>query len=229
MNYILVILVCATFTLTSSQLLKNDEVVDFVKSHGYMCSAHEVVTEDGYILRLHRIPPKVNKGPKKPVFLMHSAFSNSLYYLNTPNISLGFYFADEGYDVYLGNVRGSKYSMAHKWLNIESLDYWRFSWHEMGVYDLPAMIDYTLKLSGSDKCYYVGHSQATTQELVFLSMRPEYNDKIIQSHLMSTAGAFANPRFPVKQFAPLYLVSINIQIKKQIKILDSYFYCQIML
>ncbi|KAL7041837.1 hypothetical protein ACKWTF_000920 [Chironomus riparius] len=207
MNYILVILVCAAlFSTTSSDLLKDDEVTNFVKSHGYMCTAHEVVTEDGYVLRLHRIPPRFNKGPKKPVFLMHSAFSNSLYYLNTPNISLGFYFADEGYDVYLGNVRGSKYSTAHKWLNTESLDYWRFSFHEMGVYDLPALIDYTLKVSGSDKVYYVGHSQATTQELVFLSMRPEYNRKIIQSHLMSTAGAFANPRFPVKQLAPLYLV-----------------------
>lgn len=206
MRGLIPVLLILEFTLLSAVRVGDDEVVEYVRNEGYYSEAYDVVTSDGYILRIHRIPKKNDKGPKKPVFLMHSAFSNSLYWLNTANISLGFYFADEGYDVYLGNVRGSKYSTAHKWLSVESLKFWEFSFHEMGLYDLPAMIDYTLQLANSDKCYYVGHSQASTQLLVFLSLRPEYNQKIIQSHLMSPIGAMANPRFPLKQLAPVYLV-----------------------
>lgn len=201
------ILIFVQFSILSAVRVRDDEVVEYVKNQGYYSEAYNVVTEDGYILRLHKIPKKNDRGYKKPVFLMHSAFSNSLYWLNTANISLGFYFADEGYDVFLGNVRGSKYSTAHKTLSTESLKFWQFSFHEMGVYDLPAMIDYTLQMAKSDSCFYVGHSQASTQLLVFLSMRPEYNEKIIQSHLMSPIGAMANPRFPLKQLAPVYTVN----------------------
>jgi pimeloyl-ACP methyl ester carboxylesterase len=203
------LLLAFKLSLTCCKLLQyDDEVVSYVKNLGFECTAHEVVTQDGYILRVHHLPPKNKQisGNKKPVFLMHSAFSNSLYYLNTPNISLGFYLSEKGYDVWLGNVRGSKYATAHKWLDTESLAYWRFSFHEMGVFDLPVMIDYTLQQTRQDKCFYIGHSQACTQLLAFLSLRPEYNQKIIQSHLMSPIGAMANPRFPVKSLAPLYIV-----------------------
>ncbi|KAG5667105.1 hypothetical protein PVAND_015104 [Polypedilum vanderplanki] len=205
------IFVLIFFKVTSSKLIKDDEVVKFVKGHGYLSEAHEVVTDDNYILRIHRVARKNGiDSSKKPVFLMHSAFSNSLYYLNTPNISAGFFFADEGYDVWLGNVRGSKYATKHKYLDTESLKYWQFSFHEMGVYDLKTMIDYTLQMTGSDSCFYIAHSQACTQQLVFLSMLPEYNKKIIQSHLMSPIGAMANPRFPLTNLAPLYLTIAKI-------------------
>jgi len=33
-----------------------------------------------------------------------------------------------------------------------------FSWHEMGVYDLPANFDYILGTTGAEDLYYVGHS-----------------------------------------------------------------------
>ena len=36
-----------------------------------------------------------------------------------------------------------------------------FSWHEIGTYDLPAMINKTLETSGQDKLFYIGHSMGT--------------------------------------------------------------------
>ncbi|CAG9797856.1 unnamed protein product [Chironomus riparius] len=209
MKFILFTLVCLNLNFIFSQQIGDDEVVRYVKNLGYSASAYQVVTQDGYILRLHRIYPKNNKGCKIPAFLMHCAFTNSMYWVNTPNVALGLYLADEGYEVFMGNYRGSKYSSAHKWLDPESLKYWQFSYHEMGVYDLPPLIDYTLELSGSDKCVYIGHSQASTQDLVFLSLRPEYNEKVVQSHLMGVAGAFANPPPALKQLAPLYMLVKN--------------------
>ncbi|KAL7041835.1 hypothetical protein ACKWTF_000918 [Chironomus riparius] len=205
MNYILIIFViCLKISLLSSKRVKDDEVVKWIKDQGYKSEAYKVETEDGYFLKLHRIEPKTNKGCKIPIFLMHSAFSNSFYYVNVPNISIAFYFADRGYEVFMGNSRGSKYSIHHKTYDTESINFWRFSYHEMGLYDLPAMIDYSLELSGSDKIFYIGHSQSTTEILVLLALKPEYNEKIIQSHLMGSIGAYKNPARIPKMLAFVY-------------------------
>lgn len=53
-----------------------------------------------------------------------------------------------------------------------------FSWHEIAIYDLPAMIDYALKLTGEKVISYIGHSMGTTVSYVLLSMKPLYNQKI---------------------------------------------------
>lgn len=88
--------------------------------------------------------------------------------------------ADKGYDVWMGNARGNTYSKNHtKWdPDADADDFWKFSWHEIGYYDLPAMIDYILDKTGVDSVYYAGHSQGTTSFYVMTSKRPEYNNKI---------------------------------------------------
>ena len=132
MNYILIVLIiCLEFSSLSSKRVKDDEVVKWVKEQGYKSEAYKVETKDGYILKLQRIAPKYNKGCKIPVFLKHSAFSNSYYFVNNPNISIAFYFANEGYEVFMGNSRGSKYSTHHKKYDTESIDYWKFSYNEV--------------------------------------------------------------------------------------------------
>lgn len=217
------------FFVINCIIIDDDEVVKFIKSHGYNGEAHQVITEDGYILRIHHVYPKNHsRSPKNQVLLVHSAFSSSFYFLNSGlNISIGFYLADNGYDVWLGNVRGSKYSTAHKWLPTESSDYWKFSFHEMGVFDLPPMIDYVMNAAGvwnnfnkflnyklnfskgSSGIFYIGHAQSGQQLLALLSLRPEYNEKIIQSHLFGAVGAISNPRPPVKTLIPIYFVFLH--------------------
>lgn len=73
----------------------------------------------------------------------------------------GYILADAGYDVWLGNNRGNKYSRKHKILdpNKNAEKFWDFSWNEMGKYDLPAEIDYVLSNTGQDSLFYAGHSQ----------------------------------------------------------------------
>ncbi len=45
--------------------------------------------------------------------------------------------ANIGYDVWLGNNRGNKYSRSHISLNPDKdKNFWDFSFHEMGKYDL---------------------------------------------------------------------------------------------
>ena len=60
-----------------------------------------------------------------------------------------------------------------------------FSWHEMGVYDLPAEIDYVLKETSQEDLFYIGHSMGTTMFYVLQSEKPEYSSKI--RHMISLA------------------------------------------
>lgn len=87
-----------------------------------------------------------------------------------------------------------------------------FSWHEMGIYDLPAMIDYILKQTGQKQLFYIGFSQGTTQFFVLMSLRPEYNKKIkLMSALAPVAytGHLGGVLRPLSFFANLFRVRIK--------------------
>lgn len=105
----------------------------------------------------------------------------------------GFILADAGYDVWLGNARGNRYSRRHVKHNPDAFfffkkKFWNFSWHEIGTIDLPTMIDYILDQTGFPKLHYIGHSQGTTIFFVMCAELPEYNDKI---HLMTALAPVA--------------------------------------
>lgn len=85
----------------------------------------------------------------------------------------------------MGNARGNTYSRRHVTLKPSDPKFWEFSWHEIGVYDIPSTIDYILWQTNQTKLAYVGHSQGVTSLFVMLSERPEYNDKISIAHAMT--------------------------------------------
>ncbi|OXA53565.1 Lipase 1 [Folsomia candida] len=62
----------------------------------------------------------------------------------------------------------------------------------MGIYDLPAIIEMVTETTGNKAMYYVGHSMGTSMLTVLLSMRPEYNDRILTGFLLSPAIHFGN-------------------------------------
>ncbi|XP_044010367.1 lipase 1-like [Aphidius gifuensis] len=180
------------------------DIIGLVEKHGYPCLEYNITTKDGYKLKLHRIPEspydeKKYKNHEKPVvFLQHGILASSdSWTLLGPNKDLAFILADEGWDVWLGNVRGNTYGRSHEELSPKNNEFWKFSFHEMAVYDLPAMIDHALEVSGQKNLFYIGHSMGTTMSYILLSMRPEYNDKIKFSISLAPI-AFWNviPKFP---------------------------------
>ncbi|TKY66416.1 Triacylglycerol lipase 2 [Spatholobus suberectus] len=130
-----------------------------------------VTTEDGYILSLQRLPigRYGKKADKPPVLLQHGLFCDAIIWLvNCPDESLGFILADNGYDVWLANARGTKYSRGHKSLKPNDTAYWDWSWDELASYDLPAFVKYVYSNTGQ-RMHYAGHSLGTLMALATFS------------------------------------------------------------
>nr|CAD7415085.1 unnamed protein product [Timema poppensis] len=72
-----------------------------------------------------------------------------------------------------------------------------FSFHEIGYYDLPAVIDYILQITEEEKLYYVGHSMGTTSCFVLCSTRPEYNQKLASIISIAPVVFLANTKSPL--------------------------------
>ncbi|CAH2091166.1 unnamed protein product [Euphydryas editha] len=178
------------------------DLPDLVRKYKYPFEEHSVTTQDGYVLGLHRIPHgrDLNNFPsdKPVVFLMHGLLMSSADYITSgPGSALAYILADEGYDVWLGNARGNYFSRKHTILNPSDVDFWQFSWDEIGNIDLPAMIDYILSYTTKSALHYIGHSQGTTSFFVMCSLRPEYNEKIITMHALSPVAYMANNQNPL--------------------------------
>ncbi|XP_037027397.1 lipase 3-like isoform X2 [Bradysia coprophila] len=190
--------------------------------HGYPCEAHVVITEDGYLLTIHRIPcgrigcEHVGKrGSGQPVFLQHGLLSSSAdWLLSGPEKALGFILADAGYDLWLGNARGNTYSKRHISIRHDDSRFWDFSFHEMALYDLPAELDYIYKIKGIENysannasdyphsLVYVGHSMGTTMLFAMLSLRPEYNSKIRAVMALAPVAYMSKVKSPIRLLAP---------------------------
>uniref|UniRef100_A0A2N9ETQ2 Partial AB-hydrolase lipase domain-containing protein n=1 Tax=Fagus sylvatica TaxID=28930 RepID=A0A2N9ETQ2_FAGSY len=151
----------------------NDGIcTSMVETQGYVCEEHKVITQDGYILSMQRIPEgRSGKTPgnQPPILLQHGLLMDGItWLLLPPDQSLAFLLADDGFDVWLVNTRGTKYSRGHTSLNPNDPAYWDWSWDELVAYDLPATFQYVHDQAGQ-KLHYVGHSLGTLMALAAFS------------------------------------------------------------
>ncbi|XP_026754669.2 lipase 1-like [Galleria mellonella] len=187
------------------------DVPGLLLKYGYPIEIHKVITEDNYVLEAHRIPHGRGQlyDPNRPiVFVMHGLLSSSADFLVLgPGSGLGYILADAGYDVWLGNARGSYYSRQHLYLNPDQLgnaDFWKFTYDEIGNIDLPSFIDYILDVTGKTQLHYIGHSQGCTTFLILNSLRPEYNEKFLSFQALAPAAYFIYNDFDFFKFAAPY-------------------------
>ncbi|XP_034235843.1 lipase 3-like [Thrips palmi] len=152
------------------------------------CELHTVRSEDGYLLKVVRIPAAAGA---VPALLLHGDLASSdSWMMRKDKSNLGTVLNAAGYDVWVANFRGSTHGRGHASLNTTDPRFWNFSWHEMGVYDIPAFVDYILAHTKAPTLHLVGHSMASSAALVTLSVRPEYNAKIRLASFMSPSIRF---------------------------------------
>ena len=105
---------------------------------------------------------------RPPVLLLHGMFQTGEAFLakGLSEKSIAFQTLDYGYDVWLGNNRGQRYSS--NWENID------FEWVDMGENDLPAMIDKVLEVTRFNKLHFIGYDQGGTQMISAMANDNDY-------------------------------------------------------
>ncbi|KAF2896922.1 hypothetical protein ILUMI_09252 [Ignelater luminosus] len=200
------------FGLNAKQLIEN---------YRYPFENHTVTTEDGYILELHRIPHgkgEVNchniTGP--PVLIVPGTHSTSADWVNMGKNSLGFILADRGYDVWLANYRGTTWSRKHIRLDpdVHKKEFWDYSFQDIGSYDLPAFIDYILRVTKHERLFYIGHSQGTLSFFILTSDKPEYNAKIRLMVALGPVAYFNNARSLIIRFLAAFENEVQAFVDK---------------
>ncbi|KAG6866209.1 hypothetical protein C0991_007234 [Blastosporella zonata] len=190
----------------AERILKARDFLDLCNIYGYVPEEHVVLTKDGYLLGLHRLPAprgEVRAGPststgKPVVYLHHGLLMNSEVWvcLTDAQRALPFVLAEQGYDVWLGNNRGNKYSKKSIHHDPNSTKFWDFSIDDFAWHDIPDSIEYILDITKSAKLSYIGFSQGTAQAFAALSIHPQLNEKInvfiALAPALSPAGLAAN-------------------------------------
>ncbi|QPG76616.1 hypothetical protein FOA43_004008 [Brettanomyces nanus] len=164
---------------------------DLCAVNSYVCENHLVCTDDGYLLTIHRLNPESNgfRPNGKAVFLQHGLLMNSEIWCvrikKSENIP--FRLCQLGYDVFLGNNRGNKYSCKQRDHNVKDRKFWDFSIDEFAQFDMPACINYVLKFKGIPSLSFIGFSQGCSQILASISIHKDLNDKIDKLVLIAPA------------------------------------------
>ncbi|XP_010145975.1 PREDICTED: lipase member M-like [Eurypyga helias] len=190
-------------------------VSQMICHRGYPSEEYEVLTHDGYYLNLNRIPhgrqkPR-NRGAKPVVLLQHGLFGDGSNWVeNLANNSLGFILADSGYDVWLGNSRGTSWSRRHQHLSAEQVEFWNFSFHEMAMYDLPATIDFILQKTEQKQIYYIGYSQGCTIAFIAFSSMPELAQKIKMLFALAPVVTTKHARSPIMKMSFILNKQFNV-------------------
>ena len=96
--------------------------------------------------------------------LVHGvACSSDSFVINTADRSSAFILAREGFDVWLVNTRGNKYSNKHVRLDSQTdAEYWNNGvMSKIARYDIPAFIEHILETTGYKKVGVYAHSMGS--------------------------------------------------------------------
>ena len=101
------------------------------QENGFAVEKYTVVTPDDYILSLYRIPGtfdelgKKKQAQKPAVLMMHALDADMMQWvMNDEDKANAFILSRAGYDVWMGNNRGSMMSKGHMTLSPKDIEYW---------------------------------------------------------------------------------------------------------
>jgi len=139
------------FSFFSFGCLSSSLVVDYSPD-----KIHQAPTVDGLHVGLVHLPPEGKARQADPIIMCHGFTSTAISYDMGNGGGMGPYLAKGGYDVWILNLRGRKYSSVPN-SGKGHLDYdWTFD--DYLNYDLPAAIKYVTDYTGAKKVTWIGHS-----------------------------------------------------------------------
>ncbi|KAL3250646.1 hypothetical protein MRX96_055430 [Rhipicephalus microplus] len=189
---------------------------ELVRYFDYPCDISHATTEDGYVIEVIRVPhglrdngtaPSAESGTARHPVLFVPVFAGAsdLWFINYPSQSAGMYLISflrrvplvyndseiktEVSCLLLGSVVERYPLSGHVGASSPLIPTPLRSFDEIGRFDFPAVVDHVLNATGADRLTLVALSQGVTASLVFLSTRPEYNEKV---DLVVAYGPVAN-------------------------------------
>lgn len=182
-------------SLFSPKKLGSGCTTDFFRSFfsdKYTIEEHKVPTSDGYILTMFRVnltqaekaklPKSMKKNFTRVLHFQHGLMDSSdgIFWNKPQENTIGFHLVNQGYDLWVNNNRGTKYSHTHQNKNISAKDFFNFSYDEMALFDVPAVLEFILKKTKVSKLTWIGHSQGTSQ-IFAAAMDPKTRDLVKSS------------------------------------------------
>ncbi|XP_054838910.1 lipase member M-like [Eublepharis macularius] len=195
-------------------------ISEIIQYEHYSNEEYEVLTDDGYYLTVNRIPcgreNSESTGPKPAVLVVPGILSSSASWItNMPNNSLGFVLADAGFDVWLANNRGSRWCRRHQNFSLDQEEFWDFSFHEMGMNDLPAIINFILAKTGQEQIFYIGYSQSATIAFIAFSAMPQLAQKIKIFFALGPVYLLNNNKSPFGKLAFMPAILVKALLGKK--------------
>ena len=115
--------------------------------------------------------------------------------------SLAFELAWQGYDVWLGNSRGNRYSRGHEFYDEYWGQYWDWTMQDLAL-DLDENLEYVIEQTGKKRVHFIGSGHGATQML----MRISQNREVMDSKLLSLValGPIAHHSFTENPLLEMY-------------------------
>ncbi|XP_072397486.1 lipase member K-like [Diabrotica undecimpunctata] len=146
--------------------------MEILQRWGCTVETNTLTTTDGYQILVIRAYKNLDP-TLTPILMVHGIYMNSRAFVSSGEKSLVYQLIEQRRQVFLINLRGSLYSPGNvNGLDKSNYDYWNFTWHEMGMYDMPAALDLVYQTT-QQKAIVIGYSMGTTVTSVFLSLNPE--------------------------------------------------------
>ena len=175
---ILILLFLTSFSRINPEPDAFKTSLEMARNHNYTIESHEIPTPDGFMHTIFRIPsktPPTSPSPKKPaILLQHGCFQSSDAWLDNGIYSPAYSLSERGYDVWLGNIRGNRYSRHSNSSYFQEHNLWNYSVQDIGLLDTRPTIQYILNYTGNEKLAYVAYSQGNTQIFAAMSIDPVF-------------------------------------------------------
>lgn len=176
-------------------LRRNQNFDNIVRRAGYPFEKNLVSTDDGYQLELHRLPkPESNR----VMFLQHGIMDSSYSFVaKGASDGLAFRAFDKGYDVFMGNFRGTS-ALKHRSDDISAKEYWDFTLDDHANFDIDAFVKEICRIKAKDlggggetlDITLVAHSMGAAASLIYVvnKKRGGQDHKLSRMVMMSPAG-----------------------------------------
>ncbi|CAH0556003.1 unnamed protein product [Brassicogethes aeneus] len=166
-------------------------VPEIISNHGLSSTSYNVTTWDGYTIEIFRIISPFTTTKGSILFFPGLSRDCRSFLLQGANSS-AIYYANKGWDVWLGNLRGSEYSSNIHFTKDDDA-FWNYSFHEMGTIDMPSQVDKIVEITqNTSDIYIIGHTMGNTVSFVYCSTNVSHCQKNVKGiiALAPTANMF---------------------------------------